>query len=393
MDNDALIRAAARNHRSRFLQSGSWNATDAVAVGEVIIASSSEVILAFPDDMREIDSALALARARGVSQVSCWSLWPTPSPDLAAALLARGFSWGWQPHWMALDLSEPLPDFPAPSDLEIRLSDSDEVWKVSGLPYYAAENPPRPAEGTWRFGAWLGGKVVGQSVLHVSEEGIGGIFNVGVVPEQRRRGIGRAVSRVACEHAKKLGCRFVLLNAATHIYHALGFRSLGYGQTWWIFQEAIAKTPLPPEQVTFVEALGRGDVDALGTPPLPLDDALLCGMTPLELCAKLQQQKSADWLLNLGATPDVLSLYDLGRAETLPALLAERPELASRRRGEMGATPLHEAVERNDLALARLVLAAHPDLSLKDHRFHATPLDWARHLGRTKMTELIENSS
>jgi hypothetical protein len=26
--------------------------------------------------------------------------------ELAARLVARGFEWGWQPHWMAIDLAE-----------------------------------------------------------------------------------------------------------------------------------------------------------------------------------------------------------------------------------------------------------------------------------------------
>jgi hypothetical protein len=55
----------------------------------------------------------------------------------------------------------------------------------------------------------------------------------------------------------------------------------------------------------------------------------------------------------------------------------------------MGTT-LHTAVERNDLELARVLLAARPDLEIRDSRFGGTPLGWARHLQRTELIALIE---
>lgn len=58
--------------------------------------------------------------------------------------------------------------------------------------------------------------------------------------------------------------------------------------------------------------------------------------------------------------------------------------------GRFYSRNLHEAVERNDLALARALLAARPDLHARDATFHATPLDWAKHLRRTEMITLIE---
>ncbi len=53
-------------------------------------------------------------------------------------------------------------------------------------------------------------------------------------------------------------------------------------------------------------------------------------------------------------------------------------------------TPLHEAVSRGDMELARLLLSANPDLDVEDNEFHSTPLGWARHLGREAMAVLIE---
>jgi hypothetical protein len=50
-------------------------------------------------------------------EASCWSL--TPDPALGTRLATRGFGWGWQPHWMALDLAH-LPDVPVGHEVVVR---------------------------------------------------------------------------------------------------------------------------------------------------------------------------------------------------------------------------------------------------------------------------------
>jgi ankyrin repeat protein len=52
-------------------------------------------------------------------------------------------------------------------------------------------------------------------------------------------------------------------------------------------------------------------------------------------------------------------------------------------------TALHAAVECDDAALARRLLDLGAGLSSRDERFHATPLDWARHLGRDRLVALL----
>ena len=42
--------------------------------------------------------------ARGGGRIGCWATGLEPTEELAARLVARGFEWGWQPHWMALEL-------------------------------------------------------------------------------------------------------------------------------------------------------------------------------------------------------------------------------------------------------------------------------------------------
>ena len=69
-------------------------------------------------------------------------------------------------------------------------------------------------------------------------DGEAGLFDMGVVPDARRRGIGLALTREACRLAAERGCRIVTLNATGEgmpVYHRAGFRSVGYGMTWWLF--------------------------------------------------------------------------------------------------------------------------------------------------------------
>jgi GNAT superfamily N-acetyltransferase len=306
-----------------------------------------EVIIAFPQRASEgigaaLDAALEFTLSKEVRQVSCWSVVPTLPSDLAALLVARGFSWGWEPHWMVLDLeTAPPEDFPVPDGLTIALDEGSD-WDVTGLPYYEPSDAPRlralaqqEPRKTYHFGAWRDGSVVGHSLLHVSGGplNVAGIYNVGVLPAARNQGIGRAISWAACQHARHLGCRYVLLNAATHIYNRLGFVSLGHGQTWWMFRPALELPSLDAETIAFTEAVGCGDLATLQALPVPpdLDSPLRCKMTPLEVAARLGQPESARWLLNQGALSDIIPLCDLGWREQVSAALAARPKLANRR--------------------------------------------------------------
>jgi hypothetical protein len=53
-------------------------------------------------------------------------------------------------------------------------------------------------------------------------------------------------------------------------------------------------------------------------------------------------------------------------------------------------TPLHAAVEAGDTTALRTLLALGADSSLRDRRFDATPLDWARHLGQDAVARALE---
>ena len=70
---------------------------------------------------------------------------------------------------------------------------------------------------------------------------------------------------------------------------------------------------------------------------------------------------------------------------------AERPEAANAL-DDAGATPLHEAVRRNDLDLASLLLAAGADPAVPDGAFGSTPLGWAEHFGYGELAALMRGA-
>ncbi len=387
-----LLRAVALNHRRWMLRGARAAGGEVRRVhGMTYIYTSrpaGEVTIPFPRPVagkagEALDAILEDCRcAWPVEQVACWSLHESPRPrDLGVLLAARGFEWGWRPHWMWLDLHTMPAEHPVPDTLRIELG---------GRP-----------RGVWHFVARLDGRVAGHSTLNLTTGrlGVAGIFDVEVIPALRGRGIGTALTRAACLHSQQLGCRYAVLNATPMgepVYRRLGFESMGYGQTWWLHREGLAAAR-PAAQVRFVEALGRGDLPALdalaaGLPAEILDRLLPCGLTPMQLAVKSRRPESASWLAAHGATLDVVSAWDLGWKDRAAQLLAEAPRLASARIGRSQVTPMHEADARGDVELARLVLAAGPDLELEDAEFHSTPLGWAQHLGQTPIAALIEQS-
>lgn len=419
---DQLLRAVARNHQQRWFH-GARLRGGAVRRGNGAIwaytpGSPGEVVISFPRMARaraseQLDAVLQFCRRRRpLRSVGCWSLEPSPPSDLGARLLARGFEWGWQPHWMGLDLRNMRTDYPTPKGLRVELAEETMALDGDAVPnhhpedvvHWEAERRARPRPGThgvgeWRFAAVLDDRVVGRSSLFltIGRLGVAGIYDCGVVPAARNQGIGTAVTLAACQLARKRGYRHAVLNATPlgeRIYRRIGFTSLGYGQTWWLHRPVLDAPP-SPLQVQLVEAVGSGDVPALAAlgPELkpPIFDAVLpCGMTPLQVAARLDQGKSAAWLVNHGATPDVVCAWDLGWKDRVPVLLAAHPELANRRSGDWQTTPLHVAAERGDAELAGVLLAANPDLEVPDTQFHSTPLGWARHFQQTEIAALIE---
>ncbi len=100
----------------------------------------------------------------------------------------------------------------------------DEGMEDSGL--LLPEEEER--KGMTIYFAELGGQVIGKVHLQLID-GVGGIYGLGVLPEFRGRGLGRAVLLGAVEKLKKAGAKEIMLQVATgnanalHLYESCGF--------------------------------------------------------------------------------------------------------------------------------------------------------------------------
>ncbi len=203
--------------------------------GTVAVSSEGEAMVLFPTVPVEsaaefVDELMTLfERHRPVREIGWWSLDSAGIPAVGAALAERGFDWGWQPNWMALDVDRLVADLPRPAELVV--AEATDRW--------------------WRYEARIDGATVGHAALHLCEvdgEPVAGLYDMGVEPDRRGRGIGTALTVAAAERARDLGCRSVVLNATgmgEPVYRRAGFVRLGeQGQTWWLpgdrFERAIA---------------------------------------------------------------------------------------------------------------------------------------------------------
>ncbi len=221
----------------------------------------------------------------------------------------------------------------------------------------------------WHFVAWLDGQPVGHSTLCLTRGslGIAGIYGVGVAPTARNRGVGKAVVAAACQQARELGARIAMLNGTgERMYRQLGFERLGYGQTWWLNVMRLVMRWPSQQRIALAEAVGRGDLGALAALARQgWARAARSAAHKRDDAAGAGRPRAAAAVGGVAARPGValelLPAWDLGWKDRVVHLLEAQPELANQRSGEMEVTPLHTAVERNDLELARVLLAARPD--------------------------------
>jgi GNAT superfamily N-acetyltransferase len=234
-----LIRAAARNHVS-------WMTRAAVATGGAVVRErgltwttprpGGEAMLLFPRaaSPAALDAVLESARERRARGIGCWASGLESIDDLAERLMERDFEWGWQPHWMAIDLARlPISDDDPRVSLVERVPEYGEYG--AKLVTLARARPRR----SWHAVARVDGDYAGHAWAHLigGRLGSAGIYDVDVLPDHRRRGLGRALTLAVCRAAANAGARMATLNATGEgelLYRALGFRSLGHGQTWWL---------------------------------------------------------------------------------------------------------------------------------------------------------------
>ncbi len=409
-----LQQAAALNHKELFCTTATANGGEVKSSPGLTYTYNGpgkQGMVAFPvlDDPtagEALDTMMDFYRSHLPNNVGCWSLDPSQPVDLGIRLLARGFQLGWQPCWMSLDLGKINDNHARPATLEIKADNERPLHQVKGLPYASEDNMLSVAfltnypQYVQRFIAILDGNIVAHTSVFFThgDHGVAGIYNVGVVPEARRQGIGKAVVLAACLYAKQLGYHYALLNGTGRtMYEQLGFRCVGYGSTWWLMSSRYRTHPPAVAEVSMVESIGRGDLEQLGILEKKFSQADLAkpitnGMTLMQLAVHCRQARSAEWLIGKGITFTVLDAWDLGWKDKATAILKSHPEQVNDRYEDCRMTLLHIASERNDIALAQLALEAGADLTIQDKTHHATPLDWAHFFHRKEIVQLIERN-
>ena len=193
--------------------------------GVTLFLGPADATIAFPPPGGDPAGAVAHAVGAGVREIGCWAL--APDAELGRLLLELGFQDGWQPHWMGAETGA------AGGSLAEESRECD-----AALPYASpGHRAVLGSAGVHHFVARDGGRLAGHAVLNVAGT-TGGVYDMGVDPELRRRGHGLALTRAVLGRAAELGCPSVTLNATGEgepMYRRAGFRSLGLGMSWWMF--------------------------------------------------------------------------------------------------------------------------------------------------------------
>ncbi|MBC9932764.1 GNAT family N-acetyltransferase [Chitinophaga qingshengii] len=398
-----LEAAIAENHRALFrldarLRNGVVH--DEAGICWTYIPATDSGALLFPAiTVTRLDEIMDFYRAHPNRGLECWSLDPAETPDLDVLLLARGFQTGWKPCWMALDLHAIHTGYTSPEGLSVLPDNDTDLEGIGNLPYANKDTRASTAIGrqntgtAQRFVATLNGNIVAQTLM-IFGGGVAGIYNVGVVPEARGKGVGKAIVSAACSYAQEKGYHYATLNAnpmGRPVYEQLGFQWLGDGLTWWITDDRLTTRPPARDQIALAEATGKGDIAALerfaGT---DLNAPLCNGMRLIELAVHCRQPAAAEWLIAHGADYGALHAWDLGWKHRTAEMLKKVPEEVNRLYEAFQYTLLHIAVQRNDMALAELVLAAGPDLTIRDAIHDSSAEGWADFFDRKEIIALIK---
>jgi ribosomal protein S18 acetylase RimI-like enzyme len=225
---ERIVRAAARNQASWMAGVARVQGGGVHRVGRLrVVEHGGDATVLFPwrASGSAFDALLDWCHEREVRRIGVWATGLAPVDGLRARLVERGFEEGWRPHWMSIEASQ------------LRLGTEDErVAVVEAVPEYDAYGQAllglAHEPGFWHAAARLDGVYAGHAWSHRVGE-CAGIYDVDVRPRFRRRGLGTALTLASIRAAQ---APLVVLNATGDgeaLYRAMGFRSAGFGWTWW----------------------------------------------------------------------------------------------------------------------------------------------------------------
>jgi ribosomal protein S18 acetylase RimI-like enzyme len=328
---------------------------------EPFALAGSHQIVPFPqrsphDSTDSIQRMLGYFRDRGgVPWTTCGGVL---TPDaIRHELKARGFHFAFPGVGMAADLTrsdhggaDGLPD--------VRITENLTPEMLGAHPSYgsmkeaggrrslatsmimARDRPTR----VWNAGVVRNGTLIGSLMILIAD-GVAGIYDLGVRPEDRRQHVATALVRAACRHAHEHGIHTAVLQndpSLIPLYAQLGFAVVTRIDHWRCPKEALE------------------DVSPSGA-----------ALTAARASTTIVPEK----FLIAALTDDT---------STARRILLEHPAIAKTAvRGSDGATPLHIAAYQGALDAVQMLIEAGADVSARDQRFHSTALSWAVYgLGR-----------
>lgn len=168
-----------------------------------------------------------------------------------------------------------------------------------------------------------------------------------------------------------------------------------------VVDSARTKTPSEDEIKTVLEALSRGDLEAVKAgfgEDIDPDFTFADGKTVLSAAASLGNLETTRFMLEIGANPKkgdsrgmtplhYAALYGRGDS-VIPVLI--KAGVSVNVREASGLTPLHCAATGDSEATVKLLLASGADKTLKDG-FGSTPAETAELNGKAELARVIQD--